>query len=210
VGIEACASSQYWSRRLQALGHTVQLMPPSYVKPHVKRQKNDSTDAEAICEAVTRPNMRFVASKTIEQQSCLMLHRVRHLIIRQQTAVINSLATSAVAGAEPMPGIASSRLLVAFDRCQAIMRLSNSRICELQDLSLQCPQLTAESRKTRAGNPGTRQSAGSATPTAVRHPCALPDKLGSISKQGDRNLGSRITAGALGVIRYECVLLIGT
>jgi hypothetical protein len=72
--------------------------------------------------------MRFVASKTIEQQSCLMLHRVRHLIIRQQTAVINSLATSAVAGAEPMPGIASSRLLVVFDRCQVIMRLSNSRI----------------------------------------------------------------------------------
>jgi hypothetical protein len=134
VGNEACASSHYWSRRLQALRHTVQLMPPSYVKPHVKRQKNDSTDAEAICEAVTRPNMRFVESKTIEQQSSLMLHRVRHLIIRQQTAVINSLATSAVAGAEPMPGIASGRLLVAFDRCQAIMRLSNSRICELQDL----------------------------------------------------------------------------
>ena len=61
VGIEACASSHYWSRELQALGHTVRLMPPAYVKPYVKRQKNDSTDAEAICEAVTRPNMRFVA-----------------------------------------------------------------------------------------------------------------------------------------------------
>ena len=75
VGIEACASSHYWSRELQALGHTVRLMPPAYVKPYVKRQKNDSTDAEAICEAVTRPNMRFVPTKTIEQQSCLMLHR---------------------------------------------------------------------------------------------------------------------------------------
>ena len=91
VGIEACASSHYWSRELRALGHTVQLMPPAYVKPYVKRQKNDSTDAEAICEAVTRPNMRFVPIKTIEQQSCLMLHRVRHLFIRQQTAVINSI-----------------------------------------------------------------------------------------------------------------------
>ncbi|MET4221172.1 transposase [Bradyrhizobium sp. LB14.3] len=91
VGIEACASSHYWSRELQALGHTVRLMPPAYVKPYVKRQKNDSTDAEAICEAVTRPNMRFVPTKTIEQQSCLMLHRVRHLFIRQQTAVINSI-----------------------------------------------------------------------------------------------------------------------
>ncbi|MGY4330909.1 transposase [Bradyrhizobium sp. LB7.2] len=91
VGIEACASSHQWSRELQALGQTVRLMPPAYVKPYVKRQKNDSTDAEAICEAVTRPNMRFVPTKTIEQQSCLMLHRVRHLFIRQQTAVINSI-----------------------------------------------------------------------------------------------------------------------
>jgi transposase len=66
-------------------------MPPAYVKPYVKRQKNDSTDAEAICEAVTRPNMRFVPTKTVEQQSCLMLHRARHLFIRQQTAVINSI-----------------------------------------------------------------------------------------------------------------------
>jgi len=91
VGIEACASSHHWSRELQALGHTVRLMPPAYVKPYVKRQKNDSTDAEAICEAVTRPNMRFVPTKTVEQQSCLMLHRARHLFIRQQTAVINSI-----------------------------------------------------------------------------------------------------------------------
>src|ERR1700747_1823119 len=91
VGIEACASSHHWSRELQSLGHTVRLMPPAYVKPYVKRQKNDTTDAEAICEAVMRPNMRFVPTKTIEQQSCLMLHRARHLFIRQQTAVINSI-----------------------------------------------------------------------------------------------------------------------
>jgi transposase len=91
VGIEACASSHYWSRELQALGHTVRLMPPAYVRPYVKRQKNDAADAEAICEAVTRPNMRFVPTKTVEQQSCLVLHRTRHLFIRQQTAVINSI-----------------------------------------------------------------------------------------------------------------------
>ena len=75
VGIEACASSHHWSRELQALGHTVRLMPPAYVKPYVKRQKNDATDAEAICEAVTRANMRFVPTKTPEQQSGLVLHR---------------------------------------------------------------------------------------------------------------------------------------
>ena len=91
VGIEACASSHHWSRELKALGHTVRLMPPAYVKPYVKRQKNDAADAEAICEAVTRANMRFVATKTPEQQSCLMLHRTRHLFIRQQTAVINAI-----------------------------------------------------------------------------------------------------------------------
>ena len=91
VGIEACASSHHWSRELQALGHTVRLMPPAYVKPYVKRQKNDAADAEAICEAVTRTNMRFVAIKTPEQQSCLTLHRTRHLFIRQQTSVINAI-----------------------------------------------------------------------------------------------------------------------
>ncbi len=75
VGIEACATSHHWSRTLKALGHNVRLMPPAYVKPYVKRQKNDAADAEAICEAVTRANMRFVETKMPEQQSCQMLHR---------------------------------------------------------------------------------------------------------------------------------------
>jgi transposase len=91
VGIEACATSHYWSRELQALGHKVRLMPPAYVKPYVERQKIDATDAEAICEAVGRPNMRFVETKTAEQQGCLTLHRTRHLFIRQQTSVINAI-----------------------------------------------------------------------------------------------------------------------
>src|ERR687897_428880 len=75
VGIEACATSHHWSRELKALGHNVRLMPPAYVRPYVKRQKNDAADAEAICEAVTRANMRFVPTKTPEQQSGLVLHR---------------------------------------------------------------------------------------------------------------------------------------
>jgi transposase len=91
VGIEACASSHHWSRELRALGHTVRLMPPAYVRPYVKRHKNAAADAEAICEAVTRASMRFVETKTPEQQSCLMLHRTRHLFIRQQTSVINAI-----------------------------------------------------------------------------------------------------------------------
>src|SRR5215510_5533511 len=89
IGMEACATSHHWSRELQALGHRVRLMPPAYVKPYVKRQKNDAADAEAICEAVSRASMRFVETKTTEQQSCLVL--TRHLFIRQQTSVINAI-----------------------------------------------------------------------------------------------------------------------
>ena len=85
VGIEACASSHYWARELIALGHEVKLMPAQYVKPYVKRGKNDAADAEAICEAVTRPTMRFVGVKTVEQQSIMMLHRVRLILMRQRT-----------------------------------------------------------------------------------------------------------------------------
>src|SRR5258706_13704269 len=75
VGIEACASAHHWSRELQALAHTVRLIPPAYVKPYVNRQTNDAADAEAICEAATRPNMRFVPTKTPEQQSGRVVHR---------------------------------------------------------------------------------------------------------------------------------------
>ena len=91
VGIEACASSHHSSRELQALGHTVRLMPPAYVKPYVKRHKNDAMDAEAICEAVTRPNMQFVATKTPEQQSCLTLHRTRPLVHPPADLGINAI-----------------------------------------------------------------------------------------------------------------------
>jgi transposase len=91
IGIEACATSHYWAREIAALGHTVRLIPPSYVKPYVKRQKNDAADAEAICEAVTRPNMRFVAVKTEEQQGVLVLHRSRDLLIRQRTMILNAI-----------------------------------------------------------------------------------------------------------------------
>ncbi len=87
VGMEACATSHHWGREIEALGHQVRLMPPRYVK----RNKNDMADAEAICEAVTRPTMRFVEIKTPDQQSVLMLHRTRHLFVRQRTTLINAL-----------------------------------------------------------------------------------------------------------------------
>jgi transposase len=85
VGLEACASAHHWARAIAALGRTVKLMPPAYVKPYVKRGKTDAADAEAICEAVTRPTMRFVAIKTEEQQATLMLHKTRDLLVCQRT-----------------------------------------------------------------------------------------------------------------------------
>ncbi len=85
IGMEACGTSHHWAREITALGHEVKLMPPAYVKPYVKRGKTDAADAEAICEAVTRPTMRFVAIKSPEQQSILALHRSRDLLIRQLT-----------------------------------------------------------------------------------------------------------------------------
>jgi transposase len=91
VGMEACGTSHYWAREIEALGHTVKMMPPAYVKPYVKRGKTDAADAEAICEAVTRPTMRFVPVKTIEQQAVLMLHKTRELLIKQRTMLINAL-----------------------------------------------------------------------------------------------------------------------
>ena len=91
VGMEACASAHYWARELQAHGHKVQLIPPQYVRPFVKTNKNDAADAEAICEAVTRPTMRFAPAESAEQQSVLMLHRARELLVRQRTMVINAL-----------------------------------------------------------------------------------------------------------------------
>ena len=91
VGIEACPSAHYWGRQLQALGHTVKLLPPSYVKAYLKRSKNDANDAAAICEAVTRPSMRFVATKSEQQQSGLMLHRSRQLLVCQRTMLSNAI-----------------------------------------------------------------------------------------------------------------------
>ena len=91
VGVEACATAHHWARQLIELGHEVKLMPPHYVKPYVKRGKNDASDAAAICEAVTRPTMRFVSVKGMEQQSVLMLHRTRELLVRQRTMLINAI-----------------------------------------------------------------------------------------------------------------------
>lgn len=142
VGIEACATAHYWARELRALGHEVRLMPPAYVKPYIKRGKNDAADAEAICEAVMRPNMRFVPVKSAEQQSLLMLHRSRDLLIRQRTMLTNALRSHfAELGIVVAQGIRNLPKLVAVVRDDADTRVPaaaryvlGALVAQIQDL----------------------------------------------------------------------------
>ena len=240
VGIEACASSHHWSRELQALGHKVRLMPPAYVKPYVKRQKNDAADAEAICEAITRANMRFVETKTPDQQSCLMLHRTRHLFIRQQTAVINAIRAHLAEfgivapvgrnGVEELLGVvadASDKRLPEIARaCLAALgvqlRMLKAQILEF-DRMINAWHRSNETSRRLDEIPGVGPALATALVASVADPRAFrsgrdfsawiglvpkqhssggKDKLGGISKQGDRYLRSLFTAGALAVIRY--------
>src|SRR5215813_6454783 len=91
IGMEACGSAQYWAREFQQLGHTVKLISPQFVRPYVKGNKNDSRDAEAICEAVSRPHMRFVPLKTVESQDIQAIHRLRSRLIKERTALVNQI-----------------------------------------------------------------------------------------------------------------------
>lgn len=240
VGIEACASSHHWSREIKAFGHTVRLMPPAYVKPYVKRQKNDANDAEAICEAVSRANMRFVPTKTPEQQSCLMLHRTRHLFIRQQTAVINAIrahlaelgivAPVGRKGVEELLDVVADRSDIRVPEvARACIAALGAQLRRLKEQILEFDRMimawhrSNEVSKRLDAIPGvgpmlaTALVAGVADPKAFRsgrnfsawiglvpkqHSSGGKDRLGSISKQGDRYLRGLLVAGALAVIRY--------
>jgi transposase len=247
VGIEACATSHHWSREITALGHTVRLMPPAYVKPYVKRQKNDAADAEAICEAVTRANMRFVETKTPEQQACLMLHRTRHLFIKQQTSVINSIRAHLAEfgivarvgrnGVEELLRIAANpgdtrvpevaRICITTLGVQ--LRILKAQILEF-DRRIIAWHRSNETSKRLDQIPGVGPALATALVASVPDPKAFrsgrhfsawiglvprqhssggKDRLGSISKQGDRYLRGLFTAGALAVIRYAKIHGIG-
>ena len=143
IGMEACATAHHWARELIALDHDVRLMPPQYVKAYVRRQKNDAADAEAICEAVQRPSMRFVPVKTAEQQSVLMIHRARDLLIRQRTMLVNALrghlAELGIVAAKGLHKITSLIAIVmdTTDRripelAREVLRVLASQIDELQ------------------------------------------------------------------------------
>ncbi len=240
IGIEACASSHYWSRELQTLGHTVRLIPPAYVKPYVKRQKNDAADAEAICEAVQRPNMRFVAMKTPDQQACLMLHRTRHLLVRQRTAVSNTIrahmAELGIVAPVGRRGIDQLLDIVSNEEDSRIPEVARECLKALgEQLCMLKAQILAFDRRIMAWHrsnelsrrlddlPGVGPALATALVASVADPKAFrsgrdfsawlglvpkqnssggKERLGNITKQGDRYLRSLFTAGALAVIRY--------
>jgi transposase len=144
VGFEACATAHYWARELQAVGHEVRLMPAQYVKACVKRNKNDAADAAAICEAVGRPSMRFVAIKTAEQQAALLLHRGRERLVRQRTSLVNVLrAHLAEFGVIAPHGLRNVACLIAIVRDESDTRLPDLARRVLEVLATQLEQLAA-------------------------------------------------------------------
>jgi transposase len=240
IGIEACATAHHWSRELSALGHEVRLMPPAYVKPYLKRHKNDAADAEAICEAVTRRNMRFVPTKTMEQQSCLMLHRTRHLFIRQQTSTINAirahLAEFGIVAPVGRKGVMELLEMVGNPDDARLPELARSCVAALGvELRMLKTQILEFDRKIVAWHrsnetskrldeiPGVGPALATALVGSIANPKAFKsardfaawiglvpkqnssggkERLGSISKRGDRYLRSLLVTGALAVIRY--------
>jgi transposase len=142
IGLEACATAHYWARELQAIGHEVRLMPAQYVKAYVKRNKHDAADAEAICEAVQRPTMRFVPIKTAEQQAALLLHRGRERLVRQRTALVNALrAHLAEFGVIAPLGLRNVARLIAIIRDESDTRLPALARQVLEVLATQVEQL---------------------------------------------------------------------
>src|SRR5579862_93942 len=240
VWIEACPSAHYWSRRLQGLGHTVRLMPPSYVKAYLKRSKNDANDAAAICEAVTRPSMRFVPIKSEQQQSGLMLHRSRQLLVRQRTMLSNAIrghmAELGVISAKGRNGTAELIKIVGNaddDRVPAAARFSLAvlarqyeaiaaeigaieqrihawhRSCEesrrLEEIPgigpIVATALVAEVGDWKAFSSGRNLAAWIGL-VPKQHSTGGKERLGGISKQGNRYLRWLLVAGAMAVIRY--------
>jgi len=239
IGMEACATAHYWARELTKLGHEVRLMPAKDVKAYLKRNKNDAADAEAICEAVRRPTMRFVSIKSPEQQSQLMQHRARDLLIRQRTQAINALrahlAELGIAAAQGREGLkkllaiiadakderlpidARATLIVLAAQLQALQTLIGSI-----DKRIMTQHRSNEASKRLETIPGIGVVGATAIAATVTDPKAFrsgrdfaawiglvprqdstggKQKLGPISKQGDRYLRRILVVGAHSVLR---------
>ena len=239
IGMEACATAHYWARELTKLGHRVRLMPAKDVKAYVKRNKNDTADAEAICEAVRRPTMRFVQIKSAEQQGRLMLHRTRDLLMRQRTQVINALrahlAELGIVAAQGREGIKELLNIIASEHdarlpvdahtslvvLAAALRAMQTLIGSIEK------RIMAQHRGNEASQrlesiPGIGVIGATAIAATVPDPKVFrsgrdfaawigivprgstggKQKLGPISKQGDRYLRRILVVGACAVLRY--------
>ena len=238
--MEACGTSHHWARALTELGHEVRLMPPSYVKPYVKRGKNDAVDAEAICEAVTRPTMRFVAMKSAEQQAALSLHRTRSLLVKQRTQLVNMirgllaefgidipqgleralrLARQITAGdaapevpakATQVLGLLCGQVLDTHARLQAIDR-AISALQRSDDVARRLSTIPgigpvgATALAASVADPGQfrsgREFAAWLGLTPSQSSSGGKDRLGRITKMGDRYLRKLLVVGATSLIR---------
>ena len=239
VGMEACATAHYWARELTKLGHEVRLMPAKDVKAYVKRNKNDAADAEAICEAVRRPTMRFVQVKSAEQQGRLMQHRTRDLLLRQQTQVINALrahlAELGIVAAQGREGLKQLLTIIADEKearlpidARASLIVLAAQVQALHTMigsiekRLMVQHRANEASKRLESIPGIGLIGASAIAATITDPNAFrsgrdfaawiglvprqdstggKQKLGPISKQGDRYLRRLLVVGAHAVLR---------
>jgi transposase len=239
VGLEACATSHYWGREITALGHEVRMMPARYVKPYVKRNKNDMADAEAICEAVTRPTMRFVPIKTRAQQSILMLHRTRELFVRQRIMLVNALrahlAEFGIVAGVGRNGLEKLLEVIADDRDERVPTEARDCLLALRNqLFLAKQQILEADRRILAWHrsselsrrldeiPGVGPLIATALVASIPDPEAFrsgrdlsawiglvpkqsstggKERLGHISKAGNRYLRKLLVVGALSVIK---------
>ena len=240
VGMEACATAHYWARELTKRGHQVRLMPAKDVKAYVKRNKNDAADAEAICEAVRRPTMRFVQIKSAEQQGGLMLHRTRDLLMRQRTQVINALrahmAELGIVAAQGNAGLKELLKIIAGERDARLPVDAHASLVVLAaglhavqtmigsiDKRIIIEHRSNEASKRLRSIPGIGLLGASAIVATVQDPKAFrsgrdfaawiglvpredstggKQKLGPISKQGDRYVRRILVVGAHAVLRY--------
>jgi transposase len=240
IGIEACPSAHHWGRELQLFGHTVKLMPPSYVKAYLKRSKNDANDAAAICEAVTRPSMRFVPIKTREQQAALLLHRTRQLLLRQRTMVSNALrghlAELGIVSAKGRNGTGELLRIIADGADHRVPPAARGMLDVLArqysaigaevgsiDKSIRVWHRSCEASRRLEEIPGIGPVVATALIAEIgdwkefrsgrnlaawiglvpkQHTSGGKDKLGSITKQGNRYLRWLLVVGAMAVIRY--------
>lgn len=239
VGIEACGSAHYWANAIGEFGHTVRLMPPAYVKPYVKRNKTDAADAEAICEAVTRPTMRFVPVKSPEEQAAGMVLKTRELLVRQRSQTANALrAHMAELGIIAATGMTSIAKLVAILRDDQDRRLPASARAALLEMADQIERLTdrIETLDTKIAAavkaddaarrlttiPGVGPIIAATVRATVQDPAAFrtgrdlaawigitprsnssggKERLGKISKRGNKQLRTLLIVGATSILK---------